>query len=122
MDIAVGASTDDDGGSNRGAVWLLDINGTPTGRPIANANGPYIVHSMSWDGELVTIDGSGSYDPEGGPLTYEWDLDRSIDSDGDGILNNDVDATGQIVNKFFLLGEVEISLVVKDEEERTFRK
>jgi hypothetical protein len=29
-----------------------------------------------------------------GELTYEWDLDDSVDSDGDGNFTNDVDATG----------------------------
>ena len=28
-------------------------------------------------------------------VSYEWDLDRNTDSDGDGVENNDVDATGE---------------------------
>ncbi len=41
--------------------------------PVANANGPYTVA----EGSTVTLDGSGSTDPNQPPppLTYEWDLD-----------------------------------------------
>jgi hypothetical protein len=43
--------------------------------PIADANGPYTVD----EGATAVLDGSGSFDPESRPLTYEWDLD------GDGL-------------------------------------
>ncbi|MGB2824771.1 MAG: Ig-like domain-containing protein, partial [Phycisphaerae bacterium] len=41
--------------------------------PVADANGPYTVA----EGSTVTLDGSGSTDPNQDPatLTYEWDLD-----------------------------------------------
>ncbi len=38
--------------------------------PIADANGPYYVD----EGSPVTLDGSGSYDPDGDVLQYRWDL------------------------------------------------
>ena len=39
--------------------------------PVADANGPYTTD----EGTNVTLDGSGSSDPEGDALTFEWDLD-----------------------------------------------
>lgn len=39
--------------------------------PIANAGGPY--HSE--EGWLVSLDASGSYDPDGSIILFEWDLD-----------------------------------------------
>lgn len=49
--------------------------------PIADANGPY----ETLEGTDVTLDGTGSYDPGGSSLTYEWDFDD------DGLFD---DATG----------------------------
>jgi hypothetical protein len=49
------------------------------------------------EGDLVTLDGSSSYDPDGTIVRHEWDLDVDVDSDGDGIYDNDVDDTGPIV-------------------------
>ncbi|MBI3014115.1 MAG: hypothetical protein HYY65_03395 [Candidatus Tectomicrobia bacterium] len=36
--------------------------------PVANAGAPQTVHS----GSLVTLDGTGSYDPDSDPITYQW--------------------------------------------------
>ena len=40
--------------------------------PFAWANGPYIATT----GKSIWLDASGSYDPEGGSLTFEWDVDN----------------------------------------------
>jgi uncharacterized repeat protein (TIGR01451 family) len=45
--------------------------------PVALAGGPYTVV----EGEAVTLDGSASYDPDGGVLTFEWDFDADGDFD-----------------------------------------
>ena len=39
--------------------------------PVANASGPYIGD----EGSLITFDASGSYDPDGSIVLYEWDFD-----------------------------------------------
>lgn len=41
----------------------------------------------------VFFDGSGSTD-NAGIVNYTWDIDASVDSDGDGIPDNDIDLTG----------------------------
>lgn len=47
--------------------------------PIANANGPY----YGYEGSPITLDGSGSYDPDGDVLRYRWDLDNDTSWDTD---------------------------------------
>ena len=46
--------------------------------PVANASGPYVGD----EGSLITFDASGSYDPDGSIVLYEWDFD------GDEIYDN----------------------------------
>jgi len=70
-----------------GLVWQLEQEPEeppPAGDPpTADASGPYTVIA----GNAVTLDGTGSSDPDGSALTYEWDLDF------DGVAFS-VDATG----------------------------
>ena len=49
--------------------------------PVADASGPY----TGTEGSPITLNGSGTYDPEGRVISYEWDLDN------DGVYD---DATG----------------------------
>ncbi len=62
------------------SVTVTDVNETPS----ANPGGPYVMN----EGDLVNLVGSGSSDPEGDTLAYEWDLDY------DGI-TFDVDVVGE---------------------------
>ena len=71
--------------------------------PVCDANGPYIAECGSPSNSIVTLDGSGSTDPDGDPLIlYEWDLD------GDGQFD---DATGE-TTPFLPLGSAGDMLIV----------
>lgn len=39
--------------------------------PVADPNGPYFTN----EGEQIILDGTGSYDPNGAVVRYDWDLD-----------------------------------------------
>lgn len=68
--------TDSDGakGTDDCLVTVLQLGRAP----IADLNGPYVAE----EGDQVTLDASGSYDPDNDPLQYRWDLngDGSWDS------------------------------------------
>lgn len=63
---------------------LLEQNETftagpcPNQLPTAEAGGPYEVN----EGSTVQLDGTGSSDPEGNPLTYMWSPDTNLSDDG----------------------------------------
>jgi PKD repeat protein len=62
--------TDDDGGV--GIDTLTVAVGQDNRPPVAEAGGPYTVG----EGSSITVDGTGSTDPDGDTLTYAWDLDN----------------------------------------------
>jgi PKD repeat protein len=45
--------------------------------PVADADGPYVID----EGALLTLNGTGSYDPNGDIITYAWDLDNDAEYD-----------------------------------------
>ncbi len=53
-------------------VDFATVTAVPNLAPLANANGPYTVD----EGSVVTLNSAGSSDPNGDPLTFEWDLDN----------------------------------------------
>ena len=73
--------TDDGGGHGNDTVKVQVGSGNAP--PSANAGGPYAVD----EGVSITLDGSGSSDPNGDPLTYAWDLDN------DGLFDDGANAT-----------------------------
>ncbi len=70
--------------------------------PIADANGPYVVD----EGTTLILDGTGSTDPNGDPLSYAWDLD------GDG--NTDDSTASQPTWTFMEDGVYTVTLTVSD--------
>tara|TARA_B100001564_G_scaffold332876_2_gene320144 strand:- start:785 stop:1933 length:1149 start_codon:yes stop_codon:yes gene_type:complete len=80
--------TNDQGGTDD-ITTVVVVNGAPQ----LNLTVPESIRS----GDSALLDASGSYDPEGKDLIFQWDLDWSEDSDKDGDPRNDVDATTDTV-------------------------
>jgi PKD repeat protein len=75
--------TNDQGGTDE-STQLVTVNGAP----ILNLTYPENVRS----GDTILLDASATYDPEGAQMMFAWDLDWSVDTDGDTDPRNDVDA------------------------------
>jgi hypothetical protein len=73
----------------------------PNRPPVANAGGPY----TGVRGVAIVFDGSGSSDPDGDPLTYQWSF-------GDGTFGTGVAPS----HVYAALGTFTVSLVVSDGE------
>jgi|TARA_B110000444_G_scaffold82544_2_gene78061 hypothetical protein len=52
-------------------------------------------------GEVAILDASSSFDPEGGSIEYIWDLDKTVDSDGDGNPSGDADENNAVIEVKF---------------------
>ncbi|UCB58099.1 MAG: PKD domain-containing protein [Thermoplasmatales archaeon] len=88
-------------------IPYLDFDIESNNPPIANANGPYTGQT----GELIQLDGTGSYDSDGNIVSYEWDLDN------DGMYD---DATGATPTfSWTTSGTHPISLKVTDDDGST---
>jgi hypothetical protein len=88
-------------------------------RPVASA-GPDLT---ACPGEVVTLDGSGSFDPDaqdgGGTPSWSWDLDGNVDTDGNGVRDDDRDATGETVTASFPPGDTTVTLTYTDDDGET---
>ena len=80
--------TNDQGGTDD-ALATIVVNGAP----VVNISMPATVRA----GDAALLDASNSYDPEGNPLTFAWDLNTLVDSDGDGDSSNDADETTESI-------------------------
>ena len=89
--------------SNENNVWHFTTNKLPDKPPVADAGGPY----MGGVGTPITLDASGSIDPDGNIVSYRWD------TDGDGIY----DETGKSVQATYTFtGNYTITLEVTDND------
>lgn len=71
-------------------------------------------------GDVVVLDASSTHDPEGGALQFEWDVDWSNDSNGDGDSRNDVDTTNDTaIIETNHSGNITGSLIVTDDRGST---
>ncbi len=100
--------TDGRGGTDEGGVTIrvAGVNDAPT----AEAGQPQTVT----EGVAVTLDGTGSTDPEGGALTYQWEL-----IGGSGITLNDATATQPTFTAptgLSALAMLEFRLIVTDDQ------
>ena len=80
--------TNDQGGTDSTNV-MVKVNGAPQ----MNLTYPEEVRS----GDIIVLDASRTFDPEGANMEYKWDLNHLEDSDGDGDPRNDVDFSEAIL-------------------------
>jgi len=86
-----------------GGRWFFHVHQAHSENkpPVADAGDDQIVEQDSLGGASVTLDGSGSYDPESAPLTYLWTWDSKS-------------ATGVNPTVILPLGTTTVTLVVND--------
>lgn len=97
-------------------AFIPFVTRATTGLPVANAGPDEVV----CPGATVTLDGSDSFDSDfiAGSQTeqWTWDLDTSVDSDGNGVADDDVDATGSTVSATFPPGTTTVKLTYTDDD------
>ena len=103
-DVGFGLTEDE-----RARVLNVDLNPF-NASPLADLSGPYSV----LEGEPLQVSALDSYDPEGFPLTYEWDFDQ------DGVFGEEgLESEGaNVVLNFDQDGEYPIALRVTDHQQK----
>ncbi|MDY0043135.1 MAG: PKD domain-containing protein [Syntrophales bacterium] len=96
--------TDINGNSSLADEVVISTINSP---PIANAGPDRTVHA----GDSVTLDGTGSYDPDGDSFTYAWSMDAAP-AGSEAALDDPSAATPVFVAD--MVGNYRISLVVTD--------
>jgi PKD repeat protein len=97
-----------DQGGTDGASITIHVNDFP----MVSISMPTTVKT----GDLVELDASGSYDPEGGMMTYAWDTNWAVDSDLDGDPTNDIDEAAEVIQIHALKsGNMTGSLTITDD-------
>lgn len=99
---------------------INDQGGEDTATQQIHVNGaPQIVlatPSAVKAGDVAIMDAAETWDPEGAPLTFAWDLDWSVDTSGDGDPRNDVDSgESQALLETNRSGNITGALTVTDE-------
>lgn len=104
-------TTDDDGEMASREVPITVNNVKPSAHAMASVQNPTEGDTIVLSGNLTT---DSAYDME--YMTYSWDLDTSVDSDGDGDAGNDADHEGRWFEwKADSAGTRVIKLTVSDE-------
>ena len=97
---AVTLTVTDDAGVTDTATSTADISDVPQQAPVADANGPY----SGTVGVALTFDGSGSSDPDGTIVAYDWDF-------GDGTTGTGATPT----HSYASTGSFTVTLTVTDD-------
>ena len=98
--------TDDEGATATAVLTVTAENRAPTASFAASPN-------PAPSGQAVTFDASGSSDPDGQVVKYEWDLD------GNGSYEVDTDTSPEAARAFSTPGEHQVGLRVTDDEGTT---
>ncbi len=82
--------TDDDGASDSVEISFLVVNSPPSALASASESNPT-------EGDSIVLSANGTIDSNADmdSLVFHWDIDVTVDSDGDGDPANDVDFTGR---------------------------
>ena len=89
--------TDDDGATDSISKDITVLNQNP----VADANGPY----FGIVGEDITFDGSGSYDPDGSIVSWDWDFGDTTSGSGE-----------TTTHAYTNLGDYTVTLTVTDDD------